>query len=69
MNNEVTYALVAAYDHERKILEEVVGVERRDELYEKVDAEREKNKIAVYDGQQIHDIAQTRANIPVLMQL
>jgi hypothetical protein len=50
MDNEVTYALVAAYDHERKILEEVVGVDRRDELYEKVDAEREKNKIAVYDS-------------------
>lgn len=50
MGNEVTYALVAAYDHERKILEEVVGVEKRDEFYAKVDAEREKNKIAVFDS-------------------
>lgn len=51
MDNEITYALVAVYDYERKILlEEVSGAEKRDELYEKVDAEREKNKIAVLDS-------------------
>ena len=51
MDNEITYALVAVYDYERKILlEEVSGAENRDKLYEKVDAEREKNKIAVLDS-------------------
>ena len=50
MDNKVTYALVAIYDQERKILEEAAGEEKRDELYEKVDAEREKNKIAVLDS-------------------
>ena len=50
MNNEVTYALVAVYDHDRKILEEAAGEEKRDEFYERVDTEREKNKIAVFDS-------------------
>jgi len=50
MDNEITYALVATYDQERKVLEEGTGTERRDKLYEKVDAEREKNNIEVFDS-------------------
>ena len=50
MDNDITYALVAIYGDERKVLEEGVGEEKRDEFYERVDAEREKNKIEVFNS-------------------
>ena len=50
MEDTIVYALVTIYDQERKILEEAAGEEKRDEFYERVDAEREKNKIAVLDS-------------------